>query len=69
MKKKHSGNNKIIGVFTADLMDAYQSAIWQGIKHRAEESGTGLICFAGSRINSPQIPEATANVVYDMAAE
>ncbi len=69
---KDKNNNRlqtVIGIFAADLIDAYQGAIWQGIKDRAEKLGVGLICFAGARIDSPQIPEATANVAYELGGK
>jgi hypothetical protein len=37
----------------AQLADAYQSAVWQGIERRAEERGLGVVCFIGSRVDSP----------------
>lgn len=57
----------LIGVLTAQIDEPYQSTIWKGIEARAREIGTGVICFTGRRINSPDITEAAANVVYDMA--
>jgi DNA-binding LacI/PurR family transcriptional regulator/signal transduction histidine kinase len=61
----HTG--KMIGVFTAELDDAYQTALWRGIERRAAERGVGLIGFLGSRINSPLPAESAANVAYYMA--
>lgn len=57
----------VIGVFTAQLDDGYQSAVWRGIEARAREVGIGVVCFVGRRIESPDTSEATANVVYRMA--
>lgn len=61
----HSG--RMIGVFTAELDDAYQTALWRGIERRAAERGVGLVGFLGSRINSPLPAESAANVAYAMA--
>lgn len=60
-------SDRMIGVFTADLDDAYQTAVWQGIEHRAQETNLGVICFVGSRIGSPITAEATANVAFRIA--
>ena len=60
---------KTIGVFTAELNDAYQAAVWQGISGEAEREGAGLICFLGSRLNSPIVPERTANHIFELANE
>jgi DNA-binding LacI/PurR family transcriptional regulator/signal transduction histidine kinase len=57
----------MIGVFTAELDDAYQTAVLRGIESRARSSGIGVISFVGHRIRSPLISEATANVVYGLA--
>jgi DNA-binding LacI/PurR family transcriptional regulator/signal transduction histidine kinase len=57
----------VIGVLMAQLVDAYQSAVWRGIEHRAAERGFGVVCFVGSRIDSPVGSERTANVAYGLA--
>jgi|GEM_PF-4331336 len=59
----------MIGVFTAELDDSYQAAAWEGISARAEREKIGLICFLGSRLNSPVVPEKSANRIYDLANE
>jgi DNA-binding LacI/PurR family transcriptional regulator len=64
VNKKRS---KMIGVFTAELDDAYQIAVLRGIESRARGFGIGVISFVGHRIGSPLISEATANVVYGLA--
>ncbi|MBN1649098.1 MAG: substrate-binding domain-containing protein [Spirochaetales bacterium] len=61
--------NIVIGVFTAELSEAYQAGIWRGIRDRAIETGAGLVCFLGSRLESPSVPEKTANFVYQLADE
>jgi hypothetical protein len=43
----------LIGVFTAQLEDAYQRAVWRGIEERAGTRGVGVVCFVGHRIASP----------------
>lgn len=48
--------NRMIGVFTADLDDAYQTAIWRGIESRAQDMNLGIICVVGSRLASPDGP-------------
>jgi DNA-binding LacI/PurR family transcriptional regulator/signal transduction histidine kinase len=60
---------KTIGVFTAELNDSYQASVWQGISTQAEAEEIGLICFLGSRLNSPLIPEKSANHIYELATE
>lgn len=60
---------KIIGVFTAELNDGYQAAVWNGVVSKSQELGFGLICFLGSRLNSPLLPERTANIAYTLANE
>ncbi len=58
---------RLIGVFTAQLDDAYQTAIWRGIEARAGARGVGVICFVGHRIASPIASEAAANIAYGLA--
>ena len=43
----------VIGVFAAQLDDAYQIAVWRGVETRARERGVGVVCFLGHRIGSP----------------
>jgi DNA-binding LacI/PurR family transcriptional regulator/signal transduction histidine kinase len=57
----------VIGVFMAQLADAYQSAVWQGIERRAQEQGLGVVCFIGSRVDSPVGSEQKANIAYGLA--
>lgn len=57
----------LIGVLTAQIDEPYQSTVWKGIETRAHDTGTGVICFTGRRIDSPDISEAAANVVYELA--
>lgn len=58
---------RVIGVFMAQLADAYQSALWQGIEHRVQELGLGVVCFIGSRVDSPVGSEKKANIAYGLA--
>ncbi len=59
---------KTIGIFTVELDDAYQAAIWRGIQTQAEQLNLGAVTFLGSRFDSPIVPEATANFAYHLAA-
>lgn len=61
-------SRRTIGVFTAQLDDAYQAAVWRGIERRARELGAGVVCFLGHRIGSPVPAEAAANIAYRIAA-
>lgn len=54
-------------MFTAEVDEPYQCAVWKGIETRAKDMGVGVICFVGHRIDSPIVSEATANVAYQMA--
>ncbi|HET6485506.1 MAG TPA: substrate-binding domain-containing protein, partial [Spirochaetia bacterium] len=56
-----------VGVFVAQLDDAYQIAVWRGIESRARELGVGIVCFVGHRIDSPIPSEAACNVAYRLA--
>jgi DNA-binding LacI/PurR family transcriptional regulator/signal transduction histidine kinase len=58
---------RTIGVFTAQLDDAYQIAVWRGIESRASQRGVGVVCFVGHRVDSPVASEAAANVSYRIA--
>jgi DNA-binding LacI/PurR family transcriptional regulator/signal transduction histidine kinase len=57
----------MIGIFTAQLDDSYQIAVWRGVESRARERGVGLVCFVGHRIGSPVNSEAAANIAYSIA--
>jgi DNA-binding LacI/PurR family transcriptional regulator/signal transduction histidine kinase len=58
---------KRIAVLTAELDEAYQAALWRGIRSEATRHDVRLICFLGSRINSPIVHEAAANSVFELA--
>jgi hypothetical protein len=60
---------KVIGVFMAQLSDAYQSAVWEGIERRVQELGLGVVCFIGSRLESPVGSEKKANIAYGLDLE
>jgi DNA-binding LacI/PurR family transcriptional regulator/signal transduction histidine kinase len=60
-------SHRVIGVFTAQLDDAYQIAVWRGIESRARQRGVGVVCFVGHRVDSPIASEAAANVAYRIA--
>lgn len=64
---ERKGSGEMIGVFTAELDDAYQAAVWRGIERRAHERGVGVVCFLGSRLESPVTVEATSNIAYRLA--
>ncbi|UCF95881.1 MAG: substrate-binding domain-containing protein [Spirochaetaceae bacterium] len=64
---RQSEKPRMIGVFTAELDDAYQTAVLRGIETRARDFGIGVISFVGHRIDSPIGSEAIANVVYRLA--
>ncbi len=56
-----------LGVFTAELDDSYQVAVWRGMEERARELGAGMVTFLGSRVHSPVAWEEAANVAYRIA--
>jgi DNA-binding LacI/PurR family transcriptional regulator/signal transduction histidine kinase len=58
---------RTIGVFTAQLDEAYQDAIWRGIEGRARALGIGVIGFLGQRVASRVPMEVAANLVYQLA--
>ena len=58
---------RVIGIFAAQLDDAYQTSVWQGIERRARERGVGAVCFLGHRIGSPIESEAAANAAFGIA--
>lgn len=60
-------SRRTIGVFTAQLDEAYQDAIWRGIESRAKERGLGVIGFLGQRVGSQVPMEAASNFVYQLA--
>ncbi len=60
-------SSPMVGVFVAQLDDAYQIAVWRGIESRARELGAGIVCFVGHRIDSPIPSEAACNVAYRLA--
>ena len=61
-------NRRTVGVLTAELSDSYQAAVWKGIASEARRGGERVVCFLGSRINSPDAQETAANAVYELAA-
>jgi len=67
MPPSAGGSRGTIGIFTAQLDDAYQSAVWRGMERRARERGVGVLCFVGHRMGSPVPAEAAANVAYRLA--
>ena len=58
---------KLLGVFIAQLDDAYQIAVWRGIDSRAREKGMGVVSFVGHRVHSPLAAEEAANIAYRLA--
>ena len=65
--RRLTAGRRTIGVFTAQLDDAYQIAVWRGIESRARQLRLGVVCFVGHRIDSPIASEAAANVAYRVA--
>jgi DNA-binding LacI/PurR family transcriptional regulator/signal transduction histidine kinase len=57
----------VIGVFSAQLDDAYQRGLWRGITVRAQEMGHGVIGFVGQRLDAPAATEAARNIAYRLA--
>ncbi len=60
-------SRRLIGVFTAQLDDAYQTAVWRGISDRAKQLGIGVVCFAGRRLYAPTAFEAAENFAFRLA--
>ncbi|HET6451840.1 MAG TPA: substrate-binding domain-containing protein [Spirochaetia bacterium] len=58
---------RVIGVFMAQLADAYQSAVWEGIERQAQKRHLGVVGFIGSRLESPVGSEKKANIAYGLA--
>jgi len=54
----------LLGVFVAQLDDAYQIAVWWGIDSRARERGIGVVCSVVHRVFCPIESEAAANIAY-----
>ncbi len=67
VSRRRSSARPVIGVFAAQLDDAYQTAVWQGIETRARQRGVGVVCFLGHRIGSPIESEAAANAAFGIA--
>lgn len=67
VSRRRSSARPVIGVFAAQLDDAYQTAVWQGIETRARQKGVGVVCFLGHRIGSPIESEAAANAAFGIA--
>ncbi|HAP56841.1 MAG TPA: hypothetical protein DCR02_03420, partial [Sphaerochaeta sp.] len=44
---------RCIGIFTANLDDEYQSALWHAMEQEAKKRNIGTISFIGSRLGSP----------------
>jgi len=56
-----------IAILTAELSDAYQAAVWNGIAGEASRHNLDVTCFLGSRMDSPVPQESASNTVYDLA--
>jgi len=56
-----------IGVFVAQLEDAYQTEVWRGIVDRAQALGIGVTCFVGPGDGAPA-PSTLAFQIADPAA-
>jgi DNA-binding LacI/PurR family transcriptional regulator/signal transduction histidine kinase len=66
-RRRTSRSRRVIGIFAAQLDDAYQTSVWQGIESRVRERGVGAVCFLGHRIGSPIESEAAANAAFGIA--
>lgn len=60
---------RCIGIFTANLDDEYQSALWHAMEQEAKKRNIGTISFIGSRLGSPIASEASSNLAYHIASE
>ncbi|MFP4113822.1 MAG: substrate-binding domain-containing protein [Spirochaetota bacterium] len=67
MAPRTNGGPGKIAVITAELSDSYQAALWRGIADEAERRDRTLVCFLGSRVDSPIESEAAANEIYGLA--
>ncbi|MEA5106337.1 MAG: substrate-binding domain-containing protein [Sphaerochaeta associata] len=65
MQSRH----RCIGIFTANLDDEYQSALWHAMEQEAKKRNIGTISFIGSRLGSPIASEASSNLAYHLASE
>ncbi len=59
--------HRCIGIFTANLDDDYQSALWHAMEQEAKKRNIGTISFIGSRLGSPIATEASSNLAYHLA--
>jgi DNA-binding LacI/PurR family transcriptional regulator/signal transduction histidine kinase len=60
-------SGRMIGIFIAQLDDAYQIALWRGIESRARALRLGVMCFVGHRVDSPVATEGQSNIAYRLA--
>jgi len=58
---------RLIGVYVANLEDAYQIAIWRGIELESRKRGLGVVCFVGAHLRSPVPAETSANFAFKLA--
>ncbi|KGE70982.1 substrate-binding domain-containing protein [Spirochaeta lutea] len=56
-----------IAVLTAEVNEAYQAELWRGITAEARRHSKQLVCFVGSRVDSPIQQEAASNAIYRQA--
>jgi signal transduction histidine kinase/DNA-binding LacI/PurR family transcriptional regulator len=63
---RHSTSTRRIAVLTATLSEAYQQALWKGLSREVRHHADRVVCFPGSRINSPIIHEAAATSIFDL---
>jgi DNA-binding LacI/PurR family transcriptional regulator/signal transduction histidine kinase len=64
---KFSRTAPIIGFFVSNLSFSYHYAMLCGITNIAYQQGFNILCFPGNPINSPELMEKPANVVYELA--
>jgi PAS domain S-box-containing protein len=66
MKSQARKNQRLtIGMLINQFDGMYQSPLWRGVAHAAEENNMNLIFFAGKSLKSPYRDESFHNAVYD----
>jgi DNA-binding LacI/PurR family transcriptional regulator/signal transduction histidine kinase len=60
--------SRTIGVFVAQLEDAYQTGVWEGIVAQAEIRGLAITCFVGPRDPAQGGRPAEGSVAFQIAS-
>lgn len=55
-------------MFVAQLEDAYQTGVWQGIVDQAQARGAAVTCFVGPGDGSPEGPGPQGSVAFQIAS-